>query len=115
MKDSSIYSLGFLTIVAAASLLIAAALESDNSTWNDTVINNTAFENASLNFSAPNDAFANDTSINDTSNDAANETFKIGDVVNGNKSALNLNSEVKAIKDASKMGYIIQSTPHGKV
>jgi len=115
MKDSLIYLLGFLTIVAAASLLIAAALESDNSTLNNTVINNTAFENTSLNFSASNDTFANDTSINDTSIDAANELFKIGDVVNGNKSALNLNTGIKAIKDASKLGYIIQSTPHGKV
>ena len=115
MKDSLIYSLGFLIIVAAASVLIAAALESDNSTLNNTVINNTAFKNASLNFSASNDPFANDTSINDTSIDAANETFKIGDVVNGNKSSLNLNTEVKSIKDASKLGYLIQSTPHGKV
>ncbi len=111
MKNSLTYSMGLLTIVAGASLLIVAALENDNVTSNNTLLNNTTLENntilgnASLNFSA-----SNDTALN-----AANVTyFMIGDA-DVNESARNLSTGTKPIKDASKLGYIIQSTPHGKV
>jgi hypothetical protein len=105
MKNSLTYSKGLLTIIAATSLLIVAALESDNTTLNNTLLNNTTLGNMSLNFSA-----SNNTALN-----ATNETFMIGGGIDSNKSAFNVSSAIKPIKDASKLGYIIQSTPHGKV
>jgi hypothetical protein len=105
MKNSLTYSMGLLTVVAAASLLIVAALENDNGTLNNTLLNNTTLGNTSLNYSA-----SNDTALN-----ATNATyFMIGDA-DSNESARNLSTGTKPIKDASKLGYIIQSTPHGKV
>ncbi len=107
MKNSLAYSLGVLSIIAVASLMIVTALESDNATSNNTLLNNTTLANgnASLNLSA-----AKDTALN-----ATNETFEIGNIVDGNKSTLNLSTGIKPIKDAGKLGYIIQSTPHGTV
>ena len=105
MKNSLTYSIGLLTIIAAASLLIVAALESDNATLNNTLLNNTTLGNMSLNFSA-----SNNTALN-----ATNEIFEIGDGIGSNKSVLNVSTGIKPIKDASKLGYIIQSTPHGTV
>jgi hypothetical protein len=105
MKKSLTYSIGLLTIVAAMSLLIVAALENDNATLNNTLLNNTTLGNTSLNFSA-----SNDTALN-----ATNVTYFMIGGIDSNNSALNLSTGIKQIIDASKMGYIIQSTPHGKV
>lgn len=106
MNKSLIYLIGMLAIITATSLLIVAALESDNAILNNALLNNTTFGNMSLNFST-----SNNTAIN-----ATNETyFMIGGDIDSNKSAFNVSIAIKPIKDAGKLGYIIQSTPHGKV
>jgi hypothetical protein len=106
MNNSLICLLGLLTIVMATSLLIVAAIEGNDAKLNNTSLSNITLDNMSLNPSTSNDAVLN----------ATNETyFMLGNDKDINKSVFKIGEAIKPIKDASKLGYIIQSTPHGHV
>jgi hypothetical protein len=106
MNNPFIYFIGLLAVMTATSLIIVTSQEYNNVTINNAILNNTALSNKSMNFSA-----MNKTAINTT-----NETaFRIGNVIEGHKSAFGISLPIKPVKDASKFGYIIQATPHGTV
>ncbi|VVB63790.1 Uncharacterised protein [uncultured archaeon] len=106
MNNSFIYFVGLLAIMTATSLIIVASQEYNNVTLNNNTLNNVALNNKSMNFSAMNKTVVN------TTNETA---FRIGNVVEGNRSAFRIGSPIKQEKDAGKLWYIIQATPHGTV
>ena len=106
MNKSLICLIGLMTIIMATSLLVVAAIERNNATLNNTSLSNITSDSMSLNHSTSNNAVLN----------ATNKTyFMLGNDIDSNKSVLKIGEAIKPIKDASKLGYIIQSTPHGHV
>ncbi len=106
MNNSFIYFIGMLAIMTATSLIVVTSQEYANITINNAILNNTALSNTSMNFSAMNKTVIN------TTNETA---FRIGNRIEGNKSAFEIGLPVKPVKDAGKFWYIIQATPHGTV
>jgi hypothetical protein len=104
MNNPFIYFAGLLMVIM--SLMTITSQEYNHSTLNNTIQNSTTLSNMSLNLSA----------LNNTLFNAADETaFMIGSGVAGNKSIHKIGMPTKPVKDASKLGYIIQATPHGYV
>jgi hypothetical protein len=106
MNNSLIYFIGLLAIMTTTSLILVTSQEYNNATLNNATLNNTSMSNTSMNFSAINKAVIN------TTNETA---FKIGNVIEGNKSAYKIGLPIKPVNDAGKLWYIIQATPHGTV
>jgi len=104
MNNPFIYFAGLLVVIM--SLATITSLEYNNSTLNNANQNGTNLSNLSLNLSA----------VNNTLFNAADETvFLIGSGMAGNKSIQKIGMPTKPMRDASKLGYIIQATPHGYV
>jgi hypothetical protein len=80
---------------------------------NNTALNATkpekvkAMNNVNININAS-------TKLNATSSRPSNETpFVLGNSLGSNKTIYDLSTHIKSEKDASKMWYIIEGTPHG--
>lgn len=116
MTNSCMYFIKLLTIITAVSLVVITSLGYDNVTMNNTSVNNIILNNISLNNTSLINTGMNSSAINESTINSTNETaFRIGIVGEGNKSAFVIDSPIKPVKDASKLGYLIQSTPHGTV
>jgi ERCC4-type nuclease len=111
MKNRFTYLTGLIAIIMATSLMIVVAQEITNATLNNTISNNTIPNNTTIENVDQNISIVNNTVLNGT-NEAY---FTIGTGIEHNNSTFNIGKPIKPMKDASKLGYIIQSTPHGYV
>ncbi|MCJ7444164.1 MAG: hypothetical protein MUO26_06495 [Methanotrichaceae archaeon] len=115
MNDSVMHFV-FLLAITIVSLTMVIAQDNNNSILNNTsmnnkiaantIQNNTNLSNASLNLTALNNSILNDTN---------NTSFMIRSDVKSNESVFEIRKPTKPIQNASKLGYIIQATPHGYV
>ncbi|MDD1753515.1 MAG: hypothetical protein LUQ38_10570 [Methanotrichaceae archaeon] len=101
----------------------------ENGTLNNTTQNNTSMNNMGLDLTSLNKTTVdanepekgNNLSTNVSTNfyttaSASNETvFDVGDNGKAGEQVFDVGLPIKPAKDASKMGYIIQATPHGTV
>ena len=126
MKNRLMYIIGLLAIGATTSLMISVAQEITDAALSNTPTNDIILNHTGLNDTILNDTILNNTTFNKTIQNisivnnailnATNEThFTIGTGIKPNNSTFDIGKPIKPMKDASKMGYIIQGTPHGYV
>jgi len=127
MNISFILPIGLLVIMVI-SLTVGATQENNNTTTisdaitlNNTILSPSAMNNTALNATKPENVKAMNnvninasTKLNATSSRPSNETpFVLGNSLGSNKTIYDLSTHIKSEKDASKMWYIIEGTPHG--
>ncbi len=104
MNNPYIYFAGLLIVIMSVATITSQ--EYNHSTLNDSIQNDANSSNISLNLSA----------VNNTLFNAADGTpFMIGSGMAGNESIQKIGMPARPVRDASKLGFIIQATPHGYV